>query len=62
MRRGRKPERYRVMLRFFSCVEEITEIDKLRKFIDKYYRRETIEESKCVNFNPTEKKTYLLKV
>ena len=62
MRRGRIPERYKVMLRFFSCVEEITEIDKLRKFIDKYYRRETIEESKCINFNQTEKKTYLLKV
>lgn len=57
MRRGRIPERYKVMLRFFSCVEEITEIDKLRKFIDKYYRRKTIEESKCINFNLIEEKS-----
>lgn len=45
MRRGKILERYKVMLRFFSYVGEI-KIDKLRKFIDKNYRRKTIEESK----------------
>lgn len=30
------------MLRLFSYVEEITEIDKLKKFIDKNYRRKII--------------------
>lgn len=42
MKRRKIPERYKVMLRLFSYVEEITEIDKLKKFIDKNYRRKII--------------------
>lgn len=44
MGRGRRPERYKVMLRFFSYVGEVIEIDKLRKFIYKNVKRKIGEE------------------
>ena len=42
--RGRRPGRYKVMLRFFSYVGEMIEIDKLKKFIYENVRGKTREE------------------
>lgn len=35
-RKGRRPERYKITLRSFPNIGEMTEIDKLKKFIGKH--------------------------